>query len=90
MHKNKKAQWMWLVYALIALGVLVVSWFIIGESLAGSKSNIDVLQDCELKGGRCEASESACKQGEASSYKALGCGDEKRKNRPYCCLPLPT
>lgn len=90
MHKNKKAQWMWLVYAAIAIGVLVVTWFIVGNSLAGSKSNLDVFQSCEGQKGHCEASESACKPGETSFYKALGCGDEKNpttKNKPYCCSP---
>ena len=92
MFKNKKGdEWFWLVTALIAIVFLVVILFVTGKSLAGSKSNLDTYQDCDLrKGGHCEALESGCKTGETAFYKNLGCGDEKRKEKPYCCLPSPT
>lgn len=77
--------------AVIAVVFMVVILFITGKSLASSKSNLDTYQDCDLrKGGHCEASESSCKTGEIAYYRNLGCGDEKRKDKPYCCLPSPT
>lgn len=93
MIKNKKAnEWFWLVTALIAIVFLVVTLVIVGKSLAGSKSNLDAYQNCDLrKGGHCEASETDCnKPGEIAYFRNLGCGDEKRKEKPYCCLPSPT
>lgn len=93
MIKNKKAnEWFWLVTALIAIVFLVVTLVIVGKSLASSKSNLDTYQDCDLrKGGRCVALETDCnKPGEMAYFRNLGCGDEKRKEKPYCCLPSPT
>ena len=87
MHKNKKAQWMWLVYAAIAIGVLVVTWFIVGNSLAGSKSNLDVFQTCKGQKGECKQS---CSEGEIAHFKALGCGSGDYKGKEYCCLPSST
>ena len=88
MIRNKKGDvWFWVVSGAIAVAVLLITWVIVGKSLAGSKLNLDTYQDCELRKGQCVAKESDCKPGETAYYKTLGCGDEKRKNREYCCLP---
>jgi|GEM_PF-4535066 hypothetical protein len=92
MHKNKKADWNWLVGAAIATLILVITVFWIGRGTSEANTNLKAFQDCKARGGECKASESECKSTETPLYKALGCGDEKDatiKDKPYCCLPLP-
>ena len=94
MLDNKKgSEWFWLITIVIAVGILVVSWFFVSDAFGGAKTNLKSFQDCESKkGGHCEELETSCKEGETALYKALGCGDEKNdktKTKPYCCLPSP-
>ena len=83
---NRKAQWMWIVSAAIAIMLLVISWMIAGKSLGFSKKNIDVLQSCEGRQGHC-APENGCKATETAFFKALGCGDKEEDPKKYCCIP---
>ena len=83
---------MWLVYAIIAGLILVITVFFIGRGTSEANTNLKAFQDCKARGGECKASESECKPAETGFYKTLGCGDEKdpnKKDKPYCCLPLP-
>ena len=93
MYKNKKGQWMWMVYGALAIGVLVIGIFFIGRGTSSANENLNMFQSCEAKkGGHCEKDPSACESDETSFYKALGCGnekDEKLKSKPWCCLPSP-
>ena len=86
MHKNKKAavDWMIIVGAIIALLILGVTIYFIGQGASSANKNLQTFQDCGAQRGHCEALPSACQQGETALYRALGCGNDK-----YCCLPPP-
>lgn len=86
MLKNKKRAdaWFWMVSAIIAIGIFVVTWIIVGKSLASSKSNLDNFQSCEGQKGHCRKS---CLQGEIENYRSLGCGSGKFEKEEYCCIP---
>ena len=85
MFRNKKAmEWMYVVSAIIAVLILVVTIFFIGRGTSEAKSNLDVFQSCEGQKGKCEH---ICPGDKTAQYKALGCGSGNYKDKEYCCLP---
>ena len=88
MFKNKKAmEWMFMVSAVIAVLILVVTIFFIGRGTSEAKSNLDVFQSCKGQKGECKQT---CSAGEVAQYKVLGCGSGDYKDKENCCLPQPT
>lgn len=88
MFRNKKAmEWMFVVSAIIAVLILVVTIFFIGRGTSEAKSNLDVFQTCKGQKGECKQS---CSEGEIAHFKALGCGSGDYKGKENCCLPSST